>query len=242
MTQLRLGLTWLWLWLRLWPGRGPWLANQPEAYSASAPSPALSLFFILPLLNFVYLFSQEPHSEQICLMPGKGILLWSESHPRAQPKRQSNWGCSPAVAPPCCCSPCCCCCCCSLGCCYTQIARGNWQPLKESMQVAAAAAVGCCLLVVAPCWLTSIEARWMLSWEFAAQFDVTSNAQLATCNGQLGAAPELTLPPSKSARSWQYSHWAALRKTELRQTWCSFIWLSNWIWMHPFFSHSVLCP
>lgn len=76
------------LWL--WPGRGPWLENQPEAYSASAPSPALSLFFILPLLNFVYLFSQEPHSEQICLMPGKGILLWSESHPRAQPKRQSN--------------------------------------------------------------------------------------------------------------------------------------------------------
>lgn len=156
-------------------------------------------------------------------MPGKGILLWSESHPRAQPKRQSNWGCSPAVAPPCCCSPCCCCCCCSLGCCYTQIARGNWQPLKESMQVAAAAAaVGCCLLVVAPCWLTSIEARWMLSWEFAAQFDVTSNAQLATCNGQLGAAPELTLPPSKSARSWQYSHWAALRKTELQQTWSDY--------------------
>lgn len=117
------------------------------------------------------------------------------------------------LLPPCCCSPCCCCCCCSLGCCYTQIARGNWQPLKESMQVAAAAAaVGCCLLVVASCWLTSIEARWMLSWEFAVQFDVTSNAQLATCNGQLGAAPELTLPPSKSARSWQYSHWAALRK------------------------------
>lgn len=62
-------------------------AGSLLSFSSLSPfsSPSFSL-----LLNFVYLFSQEPHSEQICLMPGKGILLWSESHPRAQPKRQSN--------------------------------------------------------------------------------------------------------------------------------------------------------
>lgn len=181
-----------------WPG----LAWKGPLASESAGSLLSFLSIFLPfslslLLNFVYLFSQEPHSQQICLKPGKRILLWSKSHPRAKPvgpKRQSN----------CCCSPCCCC----SGCCYTQIARGNWQPLKESMQVPAVAGWGCLLVVLA-----RIEARWMLSWEFAAQFDVTSNLQLAACNGQLGAAPKLTLPPSKSARSWEYLHWAALRKT-----------------------------
>lgn len=129
MTQLRLGLPCPAL---AWPG----LAWKGPLASESAGSLLSFLSIFLPfslalLLNFVYLFSQEPHSQQICLKPGKRILLWSKSHPRAKPvgpKRQSN----------CCCSPCCCC----SGCCYTQIARGNWQPLKESMQVAS-----CC------CWL-----------------------------------------------------------------------------------------
>lgn len=121
-------------------------------------------------LNFVYLLSREPHSQQICLLPGR--LLQDTVVVRDSSQCEtSTLGCS--------------CCCCCLGCCYTQIARGNWQPLKESkLLVGRAGRAG---------WdwsQVNVKLR-VCGW-------ICCNLQRATCNSVWGKC--------------SYSHCGALRK------------------------------
>lgn len=180
----------------VWLGRGPWLANQPEVYLASSPSFSPSRLLCCWIL-FIYLAKNRIHSRYVWSQASGyccGPKVIPEQNPLGQRDRAT------VVAPLAV----------AVQVVVTRklpVATGNHS--KSRCKLLLAVAGWGCLLVV----LARIEARWMLSWEFAAQFDVTSNLQLAACNGQLGAAPKLTLPPSKSARSWEYLHWAALRKT-----------------------------